>query len=138
VCGALSARNQTLVFSVPLVGAIFGAAFSGYLTTKFGREWPIVGSYAFSYAGTFLQTFAPNFAAFVCGRFLISIGTTISILYLSEVVPARYRGPAVSASNVFNLISGVIATVICNKTHTFANQSSFKIPLGAQAIPLQS
>jgi Na+/melibiose symporter-like transporter len=66
--------------------------------------------------------------------FLISIGTTISILYLSEVVPARYRGPAVSASNIFNLISGVIATVICNKTHTFAGQSSFKIPLGAQAI----
>jgi sugar porter (SP) family MFS transporter len=135
---AFSARNQTLVFSVPLVGAIFGAAFSGYLTTKFGRKWPIIGSYAFSYAGTFLQTFAPNFAAFVCGRFLnaflISIGTTISILYLSEVVPARYRGPAVSASNVFNLISGVIATVICNKTHTFAGQSSFKIPLGAQAI----
>ena len=135
---AFSARNQTLVFSVPLVGAIFGAAFSGYLTTKFGRKWPIVGSYAFSYAGTFLQTFAPNFAAFVCGRFmnafLISIGTTISILYLSEVVPARYRGPAVSASNIFNLISGVIATVICNKTHTFASESSFKIPLGAQAI----
>lgn len=134
----MTAQNQTFVFSVPLVGAIFGAVASGFLTTKFGRKWPIVGSYAFSYAGTFLQTFAPNFAAFVCGRFmnafLISIGTTISILYLSEVVPARYRGKAVSASNIFNLISGVIATVICNKTHTMAGEASFKIPLGAQAI----
>lgn len=134
----MTARNQTFIFSLPLVGAIFGAATSGWLTTKFGRKWPIVGSYVCSYAGTFIQTFAPNFAVFVVGRFinafLISIGTTISILYLSEVVPAKYRGPAVSASNIFNLISGVIATVICNKTHTMLGDASYKIPLGAQAI----
>lgn len=134
----MTATHQSFVFSIPLVGAILGAVASGFLTTKFGRKWPIVGSYICSYGGTFLQTFAPNLAAFVCGRFinafLISIGSTISILYLSEVVPAKYRGPAVAASNVFNLISGVIGTVICNKTHTFVGNSSFMIPLGAQAI----
>jgi MFS family permease len=86
----------------------------------------------------FLQTFAPVLGAFVVGRFfnsiMIATGTTISYLYLSEIVPAKYRGFAVTTSNVFNLISGVIATVVCNATFTRNGSSAFQIPLGAQAI----
>jgi MFS family permease len=65
---------------------------------------------------------------------MIATGTTISYLYLSEIVPAKYRGLAVTSSNIFNLISGVIATVVCNATYTRGDDSAFKIPLGAQAI----
>lgn len=65
---------------------------------------------------------------------MIATGTTISYLYLSEIVPARYRGLAVTSSNIFNLISGVIATVVCNATHSRTGNSAFQIPLGAQGI----
>jgi MFS family permease len=97
----------------------------------------VVAAYALSLAGTFLQTFAPNLGAFAAGRFfnasMIAIGITVSPLYLSEIVPARYRGMAVTSSNIFNLISGVIATVVCNATFTRAGSSSYRIPLGLQA-----
>ncbi|KIA75817.1 hypothetical protein HK57_00431 [Aspergillus ustus] len=55
-------------------------------------------------------------------------------LYLSEVVRARYRGMAVTSSNILNLIAGVIATVICNATYSIIGTASFGIPLGAQAM----
>lgn len=104
----------------------------------YGRKWVVLAAYALSIAGTFLQTFAPNLGAFVAGRFfnsaMIATGMTIAPLYLSEIVPARYRGMAVTSSNIFNLIAGVIATVICNATFSHAGASSYRIPLGAQAI----
>jgi MFS family permease len=65
---------------------------------------------------------------------MIATGTTISYLYLSEIVPAKYRGLAVTSSNIFNLVAGVIATVICNSTQANGNLSSFRIPLGCQAV----
>jgi sugar porter (SP) family MFS transporter len=134
----LSARNQDLVFCLPLVGAILGATISAPLTTRFGRKWVIIAIYFLSYGGTILQTTAPVLAAFVVGRFwnsiMIAIGTTVSILYLSEVVPAKYRGRAVTSSSIFNLISGVIATVICNATHTRVGNTAYQIPLACQAI----
>jgi MFS family permease len=86
----------------------------------------------------FLQTFAPVLGAFVVGRLLNSImiatGTTISYLYLSEIVPAKYRGLAVTSSNIFSLIAGVIATVICNATYSRPGSSAFQIPLGVQGV----
>jgi sugar porter (SP) family MFS transporter len=134
----LTANHQNLVFCLPLVGSIIGAAAAAPLTTRFGRKWPIVVAYVLSVPGTFLQTFAPNLAAFVVGRLfnsiMLAMGTTIAPLYLSEVVPARFRGRAVTSTNIFNLISGVIATVICNSTHTMNGSQSYRIPLGAQAV----
>ena len=120
------------------MGAIIGAACSAPLTQRFGRKWVIITAYMCSYGGTFLQTFAPVLGAFVVGRFwnsiMIALGTTLSYLYLSEIVPAKWRGTAVTSSNIFSLISGVIATVICNATHSRTDAASFRIPLGCQAI----
>ncbi|CAG9951564.1 unnamed protein product [Clonostachys rosea f. rosea IK726] len=134
----LTSKNQTLVFAVPLVGAIVGAVIASPLTTKFGRKWPIVGCYALSYGSTFMQTFAPKLAAFVVGRFinsiLMAIAMTITPLYLSELVPAKYRGRAVTSANIFNLIAGVIGTVIANATHSMTGYASYQIPIGAQAV----
>lgn len=48
----LTARNQDLVFCLPLVGAIFGAIAASPLTSRFGRKWVVVGVYSLSYAGT--------------------------------------------------------------------------------------
>jgi sugar porter (SP) family MFS transporter len=135
---ALTARNQNFVFCVPLVGAIIGAAAAAPLTTRYGRKLVVLGAYVLSLGGTFLQTFAPTMAAFVIGRFwngiMIALGSTVSYLYLSEIVPARYRGMAVTSSNIFNLVSGVISTVICNATHQRNGASSYRIPLALQAV----
>lgn len=127
-----------MIFCIPALGAVMGAASTSWLTTRYGRKWVIVAAYILSYGGTFLQTFAPNLGAFVFGRFFNQIcvawGTTICVLYLSEVVPAKYRGAAVTSSNIMSLIAGVISTVIANRTHTMKGSASFQIPLGFQAV----
>ncbi|KAK9357283.1 hypothetical protein V1504DRAFT_436887 [Lipomyces starkeyi] len=120
----LSARNQDLVFSLPLVGAIVGAIIAAPLTTRFGRKWPIVDV-------------CTSLGAFVSGRcfnaILMAISMTIVPLYLSEVVPAKHRGKAVTSMNIFNLLSGVIGTLIANATHDRPGRSAYQISVALQA-----
>ncbi|KAJ5936490.1 hypothetical protein N7454_005125 [Penicillium verhagenii] len=137
----LSARNQNLVISVPLVGDVVGSLFAPSLTFHFGRKWPLVAAYTISLGGSLLQLFAPNLGAFVAGRAVngIAIGIAIATapLYLSEVVPASMRGRCVSSINILNLIAGVIGTIVVWATERIGGHLSYQIPLAIQcAIPV--
>lgn len=85
----LTARNQNLVFSLPLVGAVVGGLLASPLNFHFGRKWPLVAAYILSVGGGLLQVFAPNLGAFVGGRSIngVAFGTATATapLYLSEV-----------------------------------------------------
>lgn len=85
----LTARNQNLVISVPLVGAVVGGLLASPLNFHFGRKWPLVAAYILSIGGGLLQVFAPNLGAFVGGRSInavaFGIATATAPLYLSEV-----------------------------------------------------
>ncbi|MCJ1268007.1 hypothetical protein MMC22_007893 [Lobaria immixta] len=133
-----TARNQDLVFSVPLVGSIIGALLSPVLNTHYGRKWTLIGSYFLSVGGAFLQLFAPNLAGFVIGRFWNSFVTGIAgataPLYLSEIVPSSMRGRAVTLSNVLALVAGVLATLVVFGTHANEGKKSYMIPLGVQCV----
>ncbi|KAK9371606.1 general substrate transporter [Lipomyces chichibuensis] len=136
-----TARNQDLIFSVPLVGTIFGAWSASPIQLKFGRKWSIAGCYFVSVGGVFLQLFAKNLGMFVAGRFWNGLGygcaMAISPLYLSEVVPAFMRGRAVASQNIFTIFSGVIATIVVNATSTIKGKKSYMIPLAVQcALPI--
>lgn len=106
----LTAGNQTLLLSVPLVGSILGALFAFPLNNYLGRKWPLLLAYLVSIGGTLIQIFSPNIGAFVAGRFIVAIALGIANatapLYLSEVVPVSIRGRVVSSINVMNLLSG--------------------------------
>ncbi|KAK9350558.1 general substrate transporter [Lipomyces doorenjongii] len=136
-----TARNQDLIFSVPLVGTILGAWSASPIQSKFGRKWSVIGCYVVSIGGVFLQLFAKDLGMFVAGRCWNGIGygcaMAISPLYLSEVVPAIMRGRSVSSQNIFTIVSGVIATVVVNATSKLDGKNSYMIPLGVQcALPI--
>ncbi|KAK9364970.1 general substrate transporter [Lipomyces kononenkoae] len=136
-----TARNQDLIFSVPLIGTIIGAWSASTIQFRFGRKWSITGCYVVSLGGVLLQLFAKNLGMFVAGRAWNGVGygcaMAISPLYLSEVVPASMRGRAVASQNIFTILSGVIATVIVNSTSTINGEASYMIPLAVQcAIPV--
>ncbi|KAL2865248.1 general substrate transporter [Aspergillus lucknowensis] len=136
----LTARNQNLVFSVPLVGSIVGGIAASPLNNYFGRKWPLIGAYIFSIGGGFLQLFARNIADFVIGRFLnaiaIGIANATAPLYLSEVVPPSMRGRSVTSINILSLLSGVVSTVIVNETKNLTDKRQYMIPLAIQcALP---
>lgn len=85
----LTARNQNLVFSLPLAGAVLGGLLASPLNFHFGRKWPLIAAYIVSIGGGLLQVFAPNLGAFVGGRSINGIAMGIAMatapLYLSEV-----------------------------------------------------
>jgi MFS family permease len=85
----LTARNQNVVISVPLVGAVVGGLLASPLNFHFGRKWPLMAAYTLSIGGGLLQVFAPNLGAFVGGRSInavaFGIATATAPLYLAEV-----------------------------------------------------
>lgn len=85
----LTARNQDLVFSLPLIGAVVGGLLSSPLNYHLGRKWPLIVAYVVSIGGGLLQVFAPNLGAFFGGRFINGVAMGIAMatapLYLSDV-----------------------------------------------------
>ncbi|OJJ38523.1 hypothetical protein ASPWEDRAFT_36172 [Aspergillus wentii DTO 134E9] len=138
---AFTARNQNILFSVPLVGSVLGGLVASPLNFRLGRKWPLIGAYIVSLSGGLLQVFAPNLAAFVCGRFLSAISIGISNatapLYLSEVVPASMRGRSVSLTNILNVTAGVVGTIVVFGTEKLGGRETYVIPLAIQcALPV--
>lgn len=86
----LTARNQNLVFSLPLVGSVIGGLLASPMNFHLGRKWPLIVAYIISVGGGLLQVFAPNFGAFVGGRSINSVALGIinatAPLYISEVL----------------------------------------------------
>lgn len=90
--------QETIVSSVVL-GALFGAIFSGRLADKYGRRHMlIVAALAFTF-GTLTSTLAPNMDILILGRlvigFAIGISSYTTPLYISEMAPASHRGAMV-------------------------------------------
>ncbi|KAL4898490.1 general substrate transporter [Aspergillus ambiguus] len=136
----LTARNQNLVFSVPLVGSILGGLAASPFNFHFGRKRPVIFAYIISIAGGLLQVLAPNLGAFVSGRFINGIAMGIANgtapLYLSEVVPASMRGRSVSSLNILNVAAGVLGTIVVYATKKLGGRESYMIPLAVQcALP---
>ncbi|QRD84291.1 permease of the major facilitator superfamily [Aspergillus flavus] len=137
----LTAHNQNIVFSVPLVGSILGGLAASPMNFRFGRKWPVLMAYVISISGGLLQVFAPSLAAFVAGRFINGIAMGIANgtapLYLSEVVPASMRGRSVTSINILNVAAGVIGTVVVSETKKRGGRESYLIPLAVQcALPV--
>lgn len=85
----LTARNQNLVFSLPLVGSVIGGILASPLNFHLGRKWPLMLAYIVSVGGGLLQVFAPNLGAFIGGRAInaVALGTVNATapLYIAEV-----------------------------------------------------
>lgn len=133
-----TASHQSMIFSIPLIGTIFGALISPYLQNKLGRKWSLCAAYMFSIPSTQLQLWAPNLAAFILGRVMngLAYGCALSIgpLYLADVVPTSIRGGAVASSNLLTILANLMAAICCwASDKNYTNARKFKVPLGVQA-----
>lgn len=85
----MTARNQNLVFSLPLVGSIIGGLLASPMNFHLGRKWPLIAAYIVSVGGGLLQVFAPNLGAFIGGRSIngvaLGIVNATAPLYIAEV-----------------------------------------------------
>lgn len=105
----LNSFTEGLVASSLLLGAAFGAIFSGKLADKKGRRKVIMSLAVIFFLTTLGCTFAPNAGVMILFRFLLGIavgGASVTVpTYLAEVSPVEKRGQIVT-QNELMIVSG--------------------------------
>jgi len=112
-----SPNLQGWAMSSALIGCLFGASLSGYLSDRYGRKLPLIVA-AFLFTLSAIGTGAVNhFAPFIVYRVLgglgIGMASAISPMYIAEVSPAPMRGRLV-AVNQLTIVIGILAAQIIN------------------------
>lgn len=108
---------QGWAMSSALIGCLFGALLSGYLSDRYGRKLPLIAAAAlFTIAA--LGTGAVNhFTPFIIYRLIggvgIGLASAISPMYIAEISPASMRGWLVSI-NQLTIVIGILAAQIVN------------------------
>ncbi|TGA96084.1 sugar porter family MFS transporter [Sporolactobacillus shoreae] len=113
----LNSFTEGLVASSLLLGAAFGAIFSGKLADKKGRRKVIMSLAVIFFLTTLGCTFAPNAGVMILFRFLLGIavgGASVTVpTYLAEVSPVEKRGQIVT-QNELMIVSGQLLAYIFN------------------------
>lgn len=112
-----SINLQGWAMSSALIGCLFGAMFSGYLSDRFGRKVPLIFAallFTLSAIGTgAVSLFMPFIVYRLMGGLAIGIASAISPMYIAEVSPAPIRGRLV-AVNQLTIVIGILAAQIVN------------------------
>ena len=112
-----SINLQGWAMSSALIGCLFGAMFSGYLSDRFGRKVPLIFAallFTLSAIGTgAVSMFMPFIVYRLMGGLAIGIASAISPMYIAEVSPAPIRGRLV-AVNQLTIVIGILAAQIVN------------------------
>lgn len=113
----LNAFTEGLVASSLLLGAAFGAVFSGKLADQFGRKKVIKYLAVVFLLTTIGCALAPNAGMMIAFRLLLGIavgGASVTVpTYLAEVAPAERRGRIVT-QNELMVVSGQLLAYIFN------------------------
>ena len=132
----LTKNQEGHVASILLVGAAFGALFSGFLSKKFGRRKVLlIAGFIFSIA-TLVGVFAPTYEIFFISRLClgvaVGVASFIAPLYLSEIAPKKYRGALIAMYQLMITV-GIFLVFLTNSAlnHT----GSWRLMLFVLAIP---
>lgn len=115
--GLTNPSQQGWAMSCALVGCLFGALVSGWLSDRFGRKRLLIAAglvFAISSVGT---ATASSFAVFVPWRIMgglaIGMASSLSPMYIAEVAPAQFRGKLVSL-NQLTIVIGILFAQLVN------------------------
>ncbi|MCG7593635.1 sugar porter family MFS transporter [Mycobacterium sp. C3-094] len=134
--GANDFEQEAIVAAV-LLGAMFGAAASGYLADRISRRWTKVLSGTVYLVAALGCAFSVNAEMLIGFRFLLglAVGTAsfVSPLYIAEMAPPAIRGGLVSF-NQLAITSGILISYLTNVA--FQNVSGdWRWMLGIAALP---
>jgi sugar porter (SP) family MFS transporter len=108
---------QGWAMSSALVGCLFGAMFSGWLSDRYGRKLPLIGAAALFTISAIGTGAASQFAPFIIYRLIgglgIGLASAISPMYIAEISPAQMRGRLVSI-NQLTIVIGILAAQFIN------------------------
>ncbi|NXE78016.1 GTR12 protein, partial [Cochlearius cochlearius] len=142
---ALSCKEQEIVVSSLLFGALFASLTGGFLIDRFGRRLAIIIASSLLVLGSLILLPYESYGILIVGRIAIGISISLSSIatcvYIAEIAPQHRRGLLVSLNELM-IVIGILLAYISN--YTFASVShgwkymfGLVIPLGAlQAIAM--
>ncbi len=129
--------EQEAIVSAVLLGAMVGAAGSGYLADRISRRWTKVISGSVYFVGAIGCALSISAEMLIGFRFLLglAIGTAsfVSPLYISEMAPPRIRGGLVSF-NQLAITSGILISYLTNFVFQHV-AGDWRWMLGVAAVP---
>lgn len=132
----LTAGMNGIVMGAVLLGALFGAIFSGRLTDLFGRKNLLLTVACIFILGSLATAIAPSIPYLITGRIVVGIAIGIASytapLYISEISPHKQRG-ALVALNQLAVTIGILLSYIVD--YGFAYYGSWRWMLGLGAVP---
>lgn len=112
-----SPHMQGWVMSSALIGCLFGALISGFLSDRYGRKKPLILAatlFTLSAIGTgAVDNIVPFIVYRLIGGLGIGLASAISPMYIAEIAPASIRGKLVSI-NQLTIVIGILAAQIIN------------------------
>ncbi|NXS49030.1 GTR12 protein, partial [Balaeniceps rex] len=142
---ALSCKEQEIVVSSLLFGALFASLTGGFLIDQFGRRLAIIIASSLLALGSLILLPYESYGILIVGRIAIGISISLSSIatcvYIAEIAPQHRRGLLVSLNELM-IVIGILFAYISN--YAFASMShgwkymfGLVIPLGAlQAIAM--
>ncbi|MEU5366478.1 sugar porter family MFS transporter [Streptomyces sp. NPDC005925] len=92
----LSSREQEVVVSVILLGAMAGALLAGRLAVRHGRRKVVIAVAVVFAAGAAAAALAPGVGSLIAARFVLGLAvggaSNMVPVYIAEAAPARIRG----------------------------------------------
>lgn len=119
---SLSCREQELLVSSHLLGALIMCLAGGPVLDRYGRRWSLLLSAALVVVGSIVLIAITSLVAITLGRVIVGMGTALSgtgaCLYIAEISPRERRGLLVTLYELM-LVVGVMLGFSCS--YAFAN-----------------
>ncbi|XP_021245681.1 solute carrier family 2, facilitated glucose transporter member 12 isoform X3 [Numida meleagris] len=142
---ALSCKEQEIIVSSLLFGALFASLTGGFLIDRFGRRFAIIIASSLLVLGSLILLPHESYGILIVGRIAIGISISLSSIatcvYIAEIAPQHRRGLLVSLNELM-IVIGILFAYISNYafasvSHGWKYMFGLVIPLGAlQAIAM--
>ena len=112
-----SPNLQGWAMSSALIGCLFGALSSGFISDLYGRKPSLIGAAALFTVSALGTGYVSQFTPFIIFRLIgglgIGLASAISPVYIAEIAPAATRGRLVSV-NQLTIVIGILLAQIVN------------------------
>ncbi|XP_021396336.2 solute carrier family 2, facilitated glucose transporter member 12 [Lonchura striata] len=141
----LSCKEQEVIVSSLLFGALFASLTGGFLIDRFGRRLAIIIASSLLVLGSLILLPYESYEILIVGRIAIGISISLSSIatcvYIAEIAPQHRRGLLVSLNELM-IVIGILFAYISNYafasiSHGWKYMFGLVIPLGTlQAIAM--
>ncbi|KAL9862992.1 solute carrier family 2, facilitated glucose transporter member 12 [Geothlypis trichas] len=141
----LSCKEQEVIVSSLLFGALFASLTGGFLIDRFGRRLAIIIASSLLVLGSLILLPYESYEVLIVGRIAIGISISLSSIatcvYIAEIAPQHRRGLLVSLNELM-IVIGILFAYISNYafasiSHGWKYMFGLVIPFGAlQAVAM--